>query len=147
VSDYKAGAHEELIARLKENLPELRKLLAECDNHWGIEDLVYRFYHMSFKVYRAQEMTTKIRDALRSLTPGRPLNKAFEEIVADGTGRVFDMDCNLRWMQETRPIVEALFHAHYMLQMAIKYGAELDAAPMHSLPSGWATFLYLFDLR
>ena len=45
-----------------------------------------------------------------------------------------------------RPILEAFFHARYMLEMAVKYGKELDRPP-NCLPSGWAAFLYLYDLR
>jgi hypothetical protein len=41
--------------------------------------------------------------------------------------------------------VEAL-HARYMLEMAVKYGIELDGTPRF-LPSGWAALLYLYDLR
>jgi hypothetical protein len=33
-----------------------------------------------------------------------------------------------------------------MLEMAVKYGRELDE-PTDSLPSGWAAFLYLYNLR
>jgi hypothetical protein len=43
-------------------------------------------------------------------------------------------------------IVEAAFHAHYVLKLACKYGRELDESPQ-ALPSGWAAVLYLFNLR
>lgn len=41
---------------------------------------------------------------------------------------------------------QAFFHARYFLDMAVKYGTELDAPPQ-MLPSGWAGLLYLYNLR
>jgi hypothetical protein len=144
----------ELLANLKAVLPNLEKLLADCTAHWGSEDLVYRFYHQSFKVYGLQEYTEQIVAALTALLPGplreirgaQPLNAWFTKIVAEGTGKTFEHEHNHRWLEVTRPILEAFFHAKYMLEMAIKYSKELDEAPS-SLPSGWAAFLYLYDLR
>jgi hypothetical protein len=43
-------------------------------------------------------------------------------------------------------MVEAFFHARFMLEMAVKFGRSLDAAP-ERLPSGWAALLYLYGLR
>ena len=51
-----------------------------------------------------------------------------------------------RWTKETRPIVEAFFHARYFLEMACRYARELDEAP-DVLPSGWAALLCLHDMR
>jgi hypothetical protein len=45
-----------------------------------------------------------------------------------------------------RPIVEAFFHAKFMLTMAVKYGKKLKEAP-NMLPSGWAALLYLYKMR
>ena len=42
--------------------------------------------------------------------------------------------------------LEAFFHANYFLDMAIKYGEELDEPPS-PLPSGWAAVLYLYNIR
>lgn len=53
---------------------------------------------------------------------------------------------NAKWDVTTRPLLEAFFHARFMLEMAIKYGRELDAPPK-PLPSGWASVLYLYGLR
>jgi len=43
------------------------------------------------------------------------------------------------------PIVEAFFHARFMLEMAVRY-SDLDTPPQ-TLRSGWAALLYLFKLR
>ena len=43
-------------------------------------------------------------------------------------------------------MIEAFFHARFFLEMAVKYGKELEFPPQ-MLPSGWAAFLYLFNLR
>jgi hypothetical protein len=135
-----------LLANLKAALPTLEALLEECQSHWGYEDPIYRFYHQSFKAYRLQDTTRQIVASLESLLPARPLNRWFASIVSEGTGKVFDPEHNQRWLEVTRPILEAFFHARYFLEMAVRYGRQLDAPP-RLLPSGWAAFLYLYDLR
>lgn len=135
-----------LLTALKRDLARLQALATEADGHWASEDLVYRFYHHSFKAYGIQDLTERIVAALRALLPGRALNKQFQRILDEGTGRTFQLDDNARWDEVVRPQVEAYFHARYFLEMAVRYGAQLEEAP-RMLPSGWAAFLYLFDLR
>ena len=84
--------------------------------------------------------------ALRALAPDRALNEWFTQIIADGTGKTFEMAHNTRWLEVTRPIVEAFFHARYFLEMECRYGKELERPP-NALPSGWAAVLYLYGLR
>ena len=143
------GEREEvrdLLSRVKASLPALRGLLGECTGHWGYEDPVYRLYHQSFKVYRLQEMTGRIVVMLQEIAPERRLNPWFAQIVKDGTGKTFQPAHNRRWLEATRPIVEAFFHARFFLEMAVRYGARLKAPP-RTLPSGWAAFLDLYQLR
>lgn len=135
-----------LLARIKSRQAALEELLREVSSHWGYEDPVYRFYHQSFKVYHLQSGTERIVDALRDLGEGRPLNAWFLEIIAAGIGRRFTHEVNKNWTAETRPIVEAFFHARYFLEMICKYGRELETAP-DLLPSGWASVLSLYGLR
>jgi hypothetical protein len=98
------------------------------------------------KVFRLQDSTTEIVEALQSLAPHLPLNEWFMEIVTEGTGKEFAMEINDRWTAVTRPILEAFFHARYFLEMACKYGKELEEPPQ-IMPSGWAAVLYLYNLR
>ena len=133
---------EEVLHRLQAKLPELERVLEHCNDMWGVEDHVYR-YHGSFKVFYAQATTKAIVEALQSVFPERTLNREFLSIVRDGTGREFAMEDNNHWAESTRPIVSALFHAHYFLTMACKYSRELDTAP-NSMPSGWAALEYLY---
>ena len=84
--------------------------------------------------------------ALQALAPDRKLNEWVVQIVSEGTGKKFELEHNRQWLAVTRPIVEAFFHARYFLEMAVRYGKDLDAPPL-MLPSGWAAFLYLYDLR
>ncbi len=137
---------KELFAHLKKDLPALEELLAECNEHWIYEDPVYRFYHQSFKVFRLQSTTVKMVEALQSLLPQSTMNKWFLQIVKEGTGKEFKLEDNENWLSVTRPIVEAFFHARFFLEMAVKYGKELEFPPQ-LLPSGWAAILYLFNLR
>lgn len=135
-----------LWAALQKARPELEKLLTEISGHWTYEDGVYRLYHQSLKVWHLQPATTKIVDQLQALMPGRPLNQMFARIVKDGTREPFDLKFNQDWLPHARPVVEAFLHAKYFLEMAVRYAQELKAPP-NMLPSGWAAFLYLYDLR
>ena len=110
--------------------------------------MVYRFYHQSFKVYRVQEMTMRMVDALMSLKPSSgEINLRFKEILDQGaSGIAFDMSHNKEWSRITRPMIEAFFHAKFFLEMAVKYGSALDKAP-DIMPSGWAALLYFYNIR
>jgi hypothetical protein len=113
-----------LLTAMKAALPSLSELLARVDDHWGAEDGIYRYYHHSYKVFRLQDLTTEIVEALEAIAPGRSLNPKFVEIVRHGTGKTFSIEDNRRWSEVTRPIVEAFFHARFFLQMAVRYGHE-----------------------
>ncbi len=136
----------ELFGRLKAEWANLEISLARCSEMWGYEDAIYRFYHQSFKVFQLQESTVRIVAQLQSLAPERKLNGWFLQIVAEGTGKQFTLADNRRWLEATRPLLEAFFHARFFLEMAVKSGREL-ADPPNMLPSGWAALLYLYGLR
>ena len=53
---------------------------------------------------------------------------------------------NRDWLNETRPILEAFFHAKTFLGLAVRYAKALDHAP-RLLPSGWAAVLSLYNAR
>lgn len=135
-----------LLQAAKTHLPQLKKLLAEASSHWGYEDPIYRFYHQSFKVYDTQKNTERIVSELKALAPHLKLNANFMQIIAEGTGKSFHLSHNENWLSHVRPMIEAFFHAKHMLEMICKYANELDEAPQ-VLPSGWATVLYLYNLR
>ena len=138
---------QQLLQNIKARLPELQELLERVEGHWGIEDTFYRYYHQSLKVFEKGEwLTQEIVTALQALLPERELNNWFRDIVAEGTGRKFKLEDNEHWPQSTRPILEAVFHAHFFLKMVCKYGSELDEPPA-MMPSGWAAVLCLYDLR
>lgn len=136
-----------LLAAIRRDKAKLEELLDSVDAHWGEEDAVYRFYHQSYKVYLAQELTRDIVRALHELAPDKPMHPWFLEITKKGTEQRFDMvRSNQNWLEETRPILEALFHAKYMLWQAIRYGTIYESAPQ-MLRSGWAALLYLYQAR
>ena len=107
--------HEILLAGLKGQLPELEELYARLQTVWFNEDPIYRFYHHSFKTYNLQDTTEEIVMALEKIYPERPLNDQFFAIFLEGTGKIFTLEHNQRWLEETRPIVEAFFHARFFL--------------------------------
>jgi hypothetical protein len=131
-----------LFKNIKEKLPELKELLA-----YDYEDFIYRFYHHSFKVYALQGVTIKIVKMFELLS-NRPLNTWFKEIVAEGTGKEWKPEDNRvkNWLEITGKIVTAFFHARYFLEQMVKY-AESIKEPPNLLPSGWASVLYLYNLR
>ena len=85
-------------------------------------------------------------DGIQALAPHLKLNPDFLTIVDAGTGKRFESSHNKNWRRHTRPIFEAFFHARHMLAMVCKYAEELDEPP-NPMPSGWATVLYLYNLR
>lgn len=137
---------EPLFANLKAKLPVLEELLKESHDRRWREDRVYRFYHQSFKVFDLQAVTQDIVNQLQELAPDVSLNAWFNEIIAEGTGKTFGPGDNENWTIVTRPILEAFFHARYFLEVAVKYGKELEYPPC-CMPSGWAALLYLYNLR
>jgi hypothetical protein len=141
----KAVLERNLLSAIKSRRDGLIQLFDKVSGHWSYEDPVYRFYHQSFKVFALQETIREIVAELQALLPGRGLNPWFLEIVEAGTGHRFDTSCNNDWPRHTRPILEAFFHARFMLEMAVRY-ADLEEPPQ-TLPSGWAALLYLYDLR
>ena len=138
----------ELLANIQARWSELAELLEEINSHSVYEDLVYRFYHQSFKVYALQTETKRIVAALESVAPSETtLSPMFEEIYQAGaSGKQFEIEHNQQWTVHTRVFLEAFFHARFFLEMAVKYGKELREAPT-ALPSGWAALLCLYDLR
>lgn len=143
--EEKLKLERQLLTAIKDRRQALAELLETCSDHWRYEDSIYRFYHQSFKVYAIQDSTATIVVELQSLMPERELNPFFRQIVEEGTGNEFEMSCNDDWLRHTRPIVEALFHARFMLEMCLRY-ADLEEPPQ-SLPSGWAAVFYLYGLR
>ena len=136
-----------LLKTAKRRLPKLKALLAEVSGHWGYEDGIYRFYHHSFKVFsRLRPATLEIVKELQALAPHLKLNNDFMQIISEGTGFGLDPVQHPEPPKDDRKLVEAFFHARYMLEMACKY-AEVLPEPPQVLPSGYATVLYLFNLR
>ena len=137
---------ELLLQRIKARLPELEEVHIEVTSHWEEEDAVYRYYHGSFKVYAIQDCTKRIVAMLQELGDGLELNRDFLDIIEAGTDIKFEHAHNAEWDKYTLPQLQAFWHAKYMLEKMIKYGKELESAP-DMLPSGWASVLYLYNLR
>lgn len=136
-----------LLANIKRDQAALDDLIEHTASHWGYEDPIYRFWHQSMKIYAIQATTLRLVDALRAVSPDdRALDALFEQIIRDGTGSTFSLEDNARWLEVTRPLLEAFFHARFMVEMAARYGSELNEPPA-LLPSGWAALLHLYGLR
>jgi hypothetical protein len=137
----------DLLARIRDRLPELEGLLEEIEDHWGEEDGIYRFYHQSFKVFRLQDLIKRGVKLIEEIGGDiDPPQEWYCLIVKEGTAHDFGPDTNANWLEATRPILEAFWHTKYFLTMMIKYAKELESV-QSPIPSGWAAVLYLFELR
>ncbi len=136
-----------LLLNMRQQVPELRRVLEDVNSEWCYEDRVYRYYNQSFKVFDLQNATREMSDVLAAIAPeGRPFCELFSQILQQGTGREFSLEDNQHWAERTAPIVQAFFHAKYFVEMAVKYAAEL-AEPPQPMPSGWAALLCLYGIR
>jgi hypothetical protein len=86
----------DLLAAIHKSLPRLEEVLAHAQSQWGSQDLFYRFYHHSFKVYGCNMVTAGIVEELQALAPERPLHSFFLAIVKDAAGRSFSEEVNSR---------------------------------------------------
>lgn len=126
---------KDLLATIRERHDDLKVLLKKVDDHWGCEDLVYRFYHHSYKVHYAADLAEEVFDALTRLAPW-------------GLKRAPDALKRIRRIGKVsgRREIERLFHARYFLEMAVKYGKKYKHPPS-LMPSGYAALIYLYGLR
>jgi hypothetical protein len=146
-ADVPLAHHQALLDSLRERHSELELLLVQVEAVGGDgEDLVYRFWHQSLKVFALQELTLKVVATFRSFTSAGELHPLFEAMVVDGTGRTFSLADNDRWLEVVGPIVAAYLHALHLLRLAVCCAGEMEVAPVW-LPSGWATLLEVFNLR
>ena len=148
----------DLLTALKAKMPVLEDLFTRMQDRWVGEDCIYRFYHSSYKFFRLQDATLEIVSKLQSIVPERELNGYFMAIIQDGTGKSMKRNTNQHWLKETRPIAEAFFHAMYFLEMAVKYGKDLDLVEnthpetieeklmVGGLPSGMAALMCLYEM-
>lgn len=138
--------HTLLLKNIKSELPNLEKILERANDHWGEEDLVYRFYHESNKVERTQGTVKGIYEMLEKISPNQDKkisDRYYNQIIKEGLGAKWD---NKNWAKSCRPMIEAFFHSKYFLRMAIKYGKQYEEPPL-MLHSGWAALLELYGIR
>lgn len=147
------AAHERtnaLAAKLLENInqhkTEIQQLLTFFCNEEP--DLVYRFYHQSFKVFGMINLIVRANDLFERLAPDSiPLNAWYLSITKVSISKKFNpAETNQKWLEETLPITQGFWHAKYFLEHMIVAADEIESAPQ-ILPSGWAAVLYLYNLR
>lgn len=111
-------------------------------------DLVYRFYHQSFKVFTMVDLVRHAADLFQRISPDSvDLNDLFDSITSEALGKSFDTnETNSKWLAETMPILQGFWHSKYFLEQMLVAADELEETP-EILPSGWAAVLYLYNLR
>ncbi|MGH9947296.1 MAG: hypothetical protein ACRD6X_08865 [Pyrinomonadaceae bacterium] len=137
---------ETLLSSIKENREKIDNCLAAI--HEWEPDIVYRFYHHSFKVFDGKRLIDQSVAFFEHISPDTlELNPWFVSIVAEARSKEFDMETtNPIWLSETRPILEAIWHCRYFLEQMAVSADTLGSAP-EVLPYGWAAVLYLYNLR
>ena len=138
--------HDVLLDNIKDNLDELKEVRDEVLAKHSYEDYMYRYYHHSFKVYWLQSCSKQIFEMIQKIKPEKcEIDDEFMDIYLKGSNKSWEEGDNMRWYYEVSPILETFHHCRYFLDMMIKYG-EMDEAP-EILPSGWASVLYLYNIR
>lgn len=145
----KQEQHQMLLERLRQRLPHMHALeLQSGTDSPDTEDLLYRFWHQSMKVYALQEHTLAIwRELEKSSLPGLGLDPWYLAILDDGTGLSSRPEDNADWLKATRPVVEAYLQSAYLLQLVIRYASTYHEAPGGYYESGWAAILHLYRMR
>jgi len=137
---------DELLQNIKDNRD---KIEAELGRFISEEpDLIYRFYHQSFKAFAMVDMIREADKLFSDLAPGSTsLNGWYVQITHAALAKKFEgSETNRHWLETTLPIMQAFWHAKYFLEQMVTAADDLDEAPQ-MLPSGWAAVLYLYDLR
>jgi hypothetical protein len=89
-----------------------------------------------------QSHTLAIVEKLRSLSPAEELNEWLVRIIAEGTGKTFSPEHNKNWLDVTRPILEAFFHARFFLEIGREIWTRVEAsAARHAERLGGAALL------
>jgi hypothetical protein len=137
---------DKLLSRIKarrDTLNSIHKSLTELE-----PELLYRYYHQSFKVFSFKEIIRRSKTSFEDLAPeGKPLNEWFLTIINYALEAEFDGETtNKNWLAETRPLLEALWHCKFFVEQMLSSADSLDRAPM-TLPYDWAAVLHLYNLR
>lgn len=111
-------------------------------------DLVYRFYHQSFKVFIMTSLIGSADELFKSLSPdSRELDPWYIQITSTALSRKFeDSETNENWFEVTTPVLLAFWNSKYILERMLAAADELTEPPT-ILPSGWAAVLCLYGLR
>src|SRR5688572_2553392 len=135
-----------LLVNINEHRADIERLLAVYKKEEP--DLVYRFYHQSYKVFIMVELTRQVVNLFHRLAPdSAKLNDWYALITTEALSKEFDPDkTNSIWLAETLPVLQGYWHSKYFLEQMLVAAEELDEAP-EILPSGWAAVLYLYNLR
>jgi hypothetical protein len=139
-----------LLGNIKNNLEGVDHCLGNFRNMWGYEDIMYRYFCGSFKVFGANNLTSEGFDLLKSLDPKdeKSLDEGYTCLVERALPIRFNLEMNKDWMASTAPIVNAFLQTQYFLEMTSRYGHSMQSEDLHGfLPSGWAALLILYKFR
>ncbi|MEI7719483.1 MAG: hypothetical protein WCI72_06440, partial [archaeon] len=139
-----------LLVNIQTNLEKIDSCLNSFNSQMGYEEVLYRFFCQSLKVFSANGFTSSGFELLKSLDPKdkKSLDESYSTIVKDALSRKFSLEMNNNWVSSTQPVVDAFLQTKYFLEMASKYGHkfEKDKAPV-VLPYGWAALGSLYKFR
>jgi hypothetical protein len=122
-------AADELLANIKAALPQLDAMLQNVVQRWVPEDLMASFYTQTPKLFLLQRHTVEMQEALAAIAPNEyTLSETFTRIISRGTNLAFANTPNVD-QASSQMIVEAFFHAKFMLEQAVGHGRLWDQVP------------------
>ena len=93
-----------LLANIKDQVERIRSVY----DHFEREepDLVYRYYHQSYKVFIMAALIENADKLFKELAPeGVVVSDTYSEIAAGGIGKKFHDETNANWQTETLPMM------------------------------------------
>jgi hypothetical protein len=144
--DQAVGLREKFLPTIREHLPALTALQNEASEP-VFSDMVYRYYHGSFKVWKAQPWVARCTMSFAAIFPEVPLNGLFCEILHAGLREVFHPAFNRTWSQHACQVLDAAMHTRVFLEAVNQVARSSEARVPEVLSPNWGLALYLWNLR
>jgi hypothetical protein len=128
VNTYDKEKLSDYIDDFRKNIYNYRGKLEDARNLMVRKQSYYynRYYSRSWNIYSSLKYTLDAAVLLDSLIPTLALKPEYATLVNRVIGKRFIPEVNLRWEEETKPILEAYSHTIYMLNLVLT--VDLDVS-------------------
>lgn len=131
---------------IRKQLPDLVGLSDESSGP-AFQDMIYRYYHGSFQVWKLQPWVGRCVLAFGAVFPGIPINGLYCEIVHSGLREILHSSFNRTWSQHARQVVDAALHTQLVLGAVVRIAKSTDQQVPQALSPDWGIALSLWNLR